>query len=579
MNIVTKSYESLLPFLVVEAISAQNLPFHHMSVRMMDQGWAWLVCGRKLLVWKFKEKDPRGPNNSKTRRILSPCFELQLPQSDLIHRAELCHVFFVPSNLNTSTRATTVPAALAISPEGCVRFWSSVANERCTETISNEMQGQEFCTLSPLSHLEYILGTTTGSIFLLTIDIAAHDTKNVLICSPLTTASSLLVGISRRVSNLFFGQMTTDAGAESKRPLIAVPKYSQSTIDASGSSERPFFILSSNCKLRHWSRAGDGPTGVNHLIREWDLQIPIHDKLSGLLGNGINFWPIDMITTKSNELLILIVTHDSTHDNQIRYATCAFNPYQMNDIITSATIMRSYTWRYNNESEEQLLSLRFLERRSTSNVSFLYDRKLLFLINIKEDILDAIDYCNQSDSILGAGIIDGHPILFTQRDGLIYVAPVASNQSRLNETSMQLDHQPSVQNVQNTSVHSRHESLKHSRIEPMIVELDEDDIDSHPETAPDQPSTNPSHSIVDQSSNQSINKTVNQSRKSYDDSIREPSRDTLLHNKEFEWIKFIDERDYGKASETLASLAQDSDLLKDRKETLISLSKIADLAK
>lgn len=574
MNIITKNYESLLPFLVVEAISAQN-SYNNMSVKIMDKGWAWLVCGRKLLIWKFKEKSARA--NIKTQRILSPCFELQLPQSGLIHRADLAHVFFMPQSPNISIRATTVPAALVVSPEGSIRFWSSVANERCTESIVGELQGQEFCTLVPLSQLEYLLGTTTGSVFLLTIDVTAHDSKSILICSPLTTSSGLLLGISRRVTNLFFGPMTSETGLEAKRSLIAVSKYSQSTIDKTGSTERPFFVMSSTFKLRQWSRAGDGPSGMNNLIREWDLQGVIYSKLTDILGQQINFWPIDMITTKSNELLILIVTHDSSSNNMIRYATCVFNPYQAGESLTHLTVLRSHSWRYTNESEEQLLSLRFLERRSTSNVCFVYDRKFLFLVDINEDILDAIDYGNQNDGVLGAGIIDGHPLLFTQRDGLIFVAPVVNNQSRLNDTSIQLEHQPAASN--NTFSHSRQENLRDSRIEPMIVEIDEDDddCDNNQRNQPDVSRTqlDADQSAPNKSLNQStINKSLDQSRKRETDELEE----ILSQNKEFEWVQLIDKREYSKASESLAKLAQDCEILKDRKETLIALSKLSELA-
>ena len=151
MNIQTQSYDSLLPFPVVEALSSTNWSSNSITVRMMDRGWAWLVIGRKLLIWKFKEDKK---TSVRTRRMLSPCFELQLPQSDLIHKADLINVFFIPRDPNTSQRIINVPAALAISPEGTVRFWSNVTNERPNESVVSELQGQEFFTLASLSPLE-----------------------------------------------------------------------------------------------------------------------------------------------------------------------------------------------------------------------------------------------------------------------------------------------------------------------------------------------------------------------------------------------------------------------------------------
>lgn len=563
MNIVTKSYESLLPFLVVEALSARGISFNSMSVKIIDKGWAWLVSGRNLLIWKFK--DPEAQKGPKTRRMISPCYELQLPQSDLVHKAELIQVFFMPVNLNTSTSLKTIPAALVISPEGTVRFWSNITSERYAESSIVVMQGLEFCTLAPLSSLEYLIGTTTGSVFLLNINTSAHDPKSTLLCTPLNAPSSLLSGIGRRMTNLFFGQMATEAGTDSRRPLITVLKYSQSTIDKTGSTDRPFFVMSSTFKLRQWSRTNEGIHSTNQLIREWDLQRNVYMKLiSGLNlseSDNLNFWPIDMITTKTKELLILIVTLDAARDNLINYATCVFNPYQAGDSISNLTILRSHSWHYSNESEDQLLALRFLERRTTNPVCFLYDRKFLFLVKVDQDILDAIDYGNQADGILGAGMIEGHPLLFTQRDGLTYVVPVASNRSMMNETSLQLE-PPQVLN--RSRAHNSQLSSS-TRVDPMVVEID---IDEEPESEIDN-AAEQSHK------NQST--TFNNSKNEASETGRVLDSWKNLP-KEFEWVEQIDSKQYGLAGETLAKLAQESEVLKDRKETLIALSKLATLA-
>lgn len=562
MNIVTKSYESLLPFLVVEALSSRGISFNSMSVKIIDKGWAWLVSGRNLLIWKFK--DPQAQKGVKNRRMLSPCYDLQLPQSDLVHKAELIQVFFMPVNPNASARdLITVPAALVISPEGTIRFWFNITSERYAESSIVDMQGQEFCTLIPISCLEYLIGTTTGSVFLLNINTGAHDPKSTLLCTPLNAPSSLLSGIGRRMTNLFFGQMATEAGTDSRRPLITVPKYSQSTIDKTGSTDRPFFVMSSSFKLRQWSRTNEGIHSCNQLVREWDLQRNVYVKLiSGLNlseSSNLNFWPIDMITTKSKELLILIVTLNAARDNLINYATCVFNPYQAGDSLSSLTILRSHSWHYSNESEDQLLALRFLERRLSNSVCFLYDRKFLFLVKIDQDILDAIDYGNQADGILGAGVIEGHPLLFTQRDGLTYVVPVASNRSMMNETSIQLD--PPQMN--RSRAHNSQLSSS-ARVDPMVIEID---IDEEPES--ENNNTTEQNNKNQSNFNTSKNETTDASR------MLESWKNLP---KEFEWVEQIDSREYGLAAETLARLAEESEVLKDRKETLMALSKLAALA-
>lgn len=578
MNIATKSYESLLPFLVVEAISSQN--FDSMSVRLMDKGWAWLVSGRKLIIWKFKES--KQVTMTRTRsRALSPNFELQLPQSDLKHRAELIHVFFMPQNPNISLRAITLPAALAISPEGTIRFWSNIAHERFTETSAVDMQGQEFCALVPLSPLEYLLATTSGSIFLLVIDITSSDSKGMIVCTTLTTPSGLLSGISRRMTNLFFGPMPADVSSDSRRPLITVPESS----DRTQTSDKQFFVLSSSLKLRHWSRTGEGVNSQNQLVREWDLQRNVHSKLVSSLSvpesQTLSFWPVDIISTKTKELLILLVTLDTSRDNLINYATCRFNPYQAGDTIAKLTILKSHSWNYTNESEEQLLALRFLERQINSALCFFYDRKFLFLARTDCDILDAVDFANQDDGILGAGSMDGQAILFTQRDGLICVNPVVSDRTQIetgNETTVRFESRLSTSNA-NISQHSRLDAHQRSnRVEPMLVELEEDDEENDVPRTPVQPRSriDRDQSMIDKANldNSNLNKSSDQSTKRKGNDVNE----FIKKNKEFEWVQHIDAKRYGAASGLLAKLADDCEILKDRRDTLLALSKLAKLA-
>lgn len=57
-----------------------------MSAVLSPSGWAWLVCGRRLLVWRYRQDDSRRLVNHQFR-------ELTLPPSDLAHRAQLVVVF------------------------------------------------------------------------------------------------------------------------------------------------------------------------------------------------------------------------------------------------------------------------------------------------------------------------------------------------------------------------------------------------------------------------------------------------------------------------------------------------------
>lgn len=90
-NHIVESFGSPLPVLVTEALTFVDRNTA-VSVNISADGWAWLVCGRRLLVWQYKTTihDPK-----QRRAFKSQCRELLLPQSDLAHKAE-CIAVWLP---------------------------------------------------------------------------------------------------------------------------------------------------------------------------------------------------------------------------------------------------------------------------------------------------------------------------------------------------------------------------------------------------------------------------------------------------------------------------------------------------
>lgn len=98
-----ESFGSSLPVLVTEALTFVDRNTT-VSVNVSIDGWAWLVHGRKLLVWQCKTNvyDPK-----QRRTFKSQCRELLLPQSDLAHKAECIAVWLSPGHqvLNNCSNA------------------------------------------------------------------------------------------------------------------------------------------------------------------------------------------------------------------------------------------------------------------------------------------------------------------------------------------------------------------------------------------------------------------------------------------------------------------------------------------
>lgn len=95
----------------------------NISCRLDPNGWAWMVCGRKLYVWKYSV--------DQSRKTSIACRELTLPPSELVHSANL---ICIVSNASSSN-----PSCIAINPEGHITYWSNIANGSSTVTVNADI--------------------------------------------------------------------------------------------------------------------------------------------------------------------------------------------------------------------------------------------------------------------------------------------------------------------------------------------------------------------------------------------------------------------------------------------------------
>ncbi|KAH7942252.1 hypothetical protein HPB49_022305 [Dermacentor silvarum] len=185
---VVELFGNILPVLVSEALVDAE-PGTDISARISSCGWAWLVCGRKLFVWQYKQ-------GSRNRS----CRMLTLPPSDLAHRADLVCVLL---------RDELAPAALAVAPAGILRYWPNIAHEGSSTDALADLQGEECYSLTNTQPIGCILATTTSSLMLVTPSVV--DGQTALLIKPLKAPQGLLAGIGRRVSSFIFGAMPSQS--------------------------------------------------------------------------------------------------------------------------------------------------------------------------------------------------------------------------------------------------------------------------------------------------------------------------------------------------------------------------------
>lgn len=177
----------------------------NVNISCSDNGWAWAICGRKLLVWQYKDVNPLSPKSelqlrTPQRKQISQCRELTLPSCDIGHKASLITVF--------TTEGQQMASCLSISPTGDVRYWPSIAHDAITHDQTGILEGQEFDELVTIPSVGYVLVTTTCNLVLL--QLQSHDGRHEIKFKDVRSPSGFLGGIGKRFASILIGSNSHD---------------------------------------------------------------------------------------------------------------------------------------------------------------------------------------------------------------------------------------------------------------------------------------------------------------------------------------------------------------------------------
>ncbi|KAJ8925587.1 hypothetical protein NQ315_009427 [Exocentrus adspersus] len=388
-----------LPVLITEALTFADRNTV-LSARISECGYAWVVCGRRLLIWQYRQT-PSAPGTPQRKYGgINQCFELQLPQSDLAHRAELVSVFVAVGSNN--------PSCIAVSPEGLLRYWPAIVHEGVTVEQTVDLQGQECDSLTDVEGLGCILATTTCTTVLVQPLINAG--RHVLQCKPLKTPSGWLGGISKRMSSLIFGPISSEHSSETRLVrVLAVPN-----------SDRTWtvFILAGH-SLQKWILSTTeteqlvSVSELNRLARDsfhnaiWDTTVGDHTE--------IDTWLLDIQSDKDN-IIVLAAAVNVQISPQVHYALISFS-------TNGTTLLRDFlllkmSGLYRDDNPSDSLSYRFL---LCGTNAFIYNFKTITVIRPQEEP-DILEFHSSQDLLLGGSICVNTPIFFSRVNGLVTVS-------------------------------------------------------------------------------------------------------------------------------------------------------------
>ncbi|KAH9519639.1 hypothetical protein Btru_003224 [Bulinus truncatus] len=408
-----EAYGLPLPVLITEALTLSDRSTTEITACIDPSGWAWLVGGRKLFVWRYVAS-----NNSKNVN----CKELTLPPSDLAHSAE--RVCVIP-NENQSA------ACVAVSPEGVVRYWPNIAFESNIAEISAELRGEECARVINFYPHGCLLATTTSSLLLLEPAVGQASIQ----CKPLKASQGLFSGISRRMSSFIFGSSQVQTNGIPLQTILAAP-YND---DEENIEEKRSFYVLSGTSICKWQVPS---LGTEKLLYQLDAERMFREALSKKIWGQdavhltqLKTWLIDLQLTRDG-IVMLSAGVNLEADQKIYYALAFFDTSDdAQSVNISNLIVLDYTQKYSEELDEQISAYKLLFLSTEkANTAYVYNNSTILMLSGNSS-LDKMDLKTTGDVLLGAGIAKGVAVFFSNAYGFFSVSPTKSDSSILDDST------------------------------------------------------------------------------------------------------------------------------------------------
>uniref|UniRef100_A0A8C4HK39 Nuclear pore complex protein Nup133 n=1 Tax=Dicentrarchus labrax TaxID=13489 RepID=A0A8C4HK39_DICLA len=395
INYDVQTFGSSLPVKVMEALTMADAD-DQISVKVNESGWAWMVCGEQLIIWKICQT---------AVAKLSVCKELQLPSSEYNYTADLVAV---ASAAPLETAGVQSISVLAVAAEGTARLWPSLAQEgNYTET---DVDLGDLCN--------FVVAVRGGSFVLSSVKSrllrASADSSGKLQYRALQQGQGMLSGIGRRVSSLF-GILSPPAN-DTLHSVLWV-----------GGASCLYTLTSSS--LSKW----EVDDSYEHQILSWDTQRALTESIADAIWGsesnyeemkeGVNVTYLDMKLSQAGLVVLAAAWHPS--DTPCLAYFCLVT---LQD--DGAAISEQFTVEVTKYNPPFLVSpdpdaTRLVLPRSPGSTAFLYNEELVFACSTgtsRGGLPDEkISFNSPGDGVRGGGCCANLPVFFSQNSGLVAV--------------------------------------------------------------------------------------------------------------------------------------------------------------
>ncbi|XP_062865729.1 nuclear pore complex protein Nup133 isoform X2 [Trichomycterus rosablanca] len=389
-------FGSSLPVKVMEVLTTAEAD-EQISVKVDRSGWAWLVCGERLIIWKISQTPVAK---------LSVCKDLQLAPSDYAYTADL---IAVNSSSPLESASVQCVCVMAASPDGPVRFWPSLAHEGTYVETPADPGGHPRDHVAAVRGGSFIVSSYRGHLLR-----AGPDGSGRLYQRPVQQGHGVLSGIGRRVSSLF-GLRNPPADATVHGVLYAPHSGALYTLGT--------------CGLNKWE-VGDA-TEVQ--VLSWNACPVLADSISdaiwgsesnyGEIKEGVNVAYLDMQLSHAG-LVVLAAAWHPADTPCLAYFCLVTIP----DAVGPATEeLPVEVTRYNPpfQTEDELHKTRMVLPSETGPAAYLYNEELVYACTTGAGRSglpeEKLSFNFPSDRIHGAGVCADWPLFFSRLNGLVAV--------------------------------------------------------------------------------------------------------------------------------------------------------------
>ncbi|KAM3623609.1 uncharacterized protein V6R79_013158 [Siganus canaliculatus] len=395
INYDVQTFGSSLPVKVMEALTMADVD-DQISVTVSESGWAWMVCGDRLILWKICQT---------AVAKLSVCKELQLPNSEYRFTADLVAL---TSTAPLEAAGVQSISVLAVAPEGSARLWPSLAQEgNYTET---DMDLGDLCNfVAAVRGRSFIVSSEKNHLFRASVDSSGKLQHRAVV-----QGQGMLSGIGRRVSSLF-GILSPPVN-DTLHSLLWV-----------GGASHLYTLTSSS--LSKW----DVNDSYEHQVFSWDvkkaLTESIVDAIWGSESNyeemkeGANVMYLDMKLGQAGLVVLAAAWHPS--DTPCLAYFCLITLQDDGATVSDQFMVEVTKYSPPFQSEETLQDTRLVLPPLPGSTAFLYNQELVFACSTgtgrggPND--EKISFNSPGDGVRGAGCCANLPVFFSQNSGLVAV--------------------------------------------------------------------------------------------------------------------------------------------------------------